>query len=611
MRPPISPFAKSPREMSGGRYPWRLANAAPAEAGRLAQSLNLPPLVAGLLWNRGFSETETARNFLDASIEGLHDPFLMAGMRRAVERAARAVLGGERIIVYGDYDVDGVCATALMVWFFRSLGREVERHIPDRLTEGYGLNREVIQSLIRKGNQLQPLTGSPGLLITVDCGITNIAEVKAAVEAGFDVIVTDHHQPIEELPPAHAVVDPHQPDCEYPDKSLCGTAIGFKFLMGLRRALRDAGWTGDVPNLRRSLDLVALATVADVVDIQGENRILLRHGLQELAASSRPGLRSLIRMAGISPETRSGAMSLSYGQVAFQLGPRINAAGRLGQADQALAILLENDPAQATRLAAELDRLNGERQDVQDRVHGEVRKRLLRDGVETDRPIVMGGDGWHPGVLGIVASKLTEEFCLPVILIGLAGEEGVGSGRSIGDFHLHQALAECSDLLEKFGGHEFAAGLTIKRDRLDDFIERLSQVSRERMAGPAPVPALTVEARLELSDFTFDTLEALERMSPFGPGNVRPLFWSEGLKVIGGIRTVGKEGRHLKLELHDPNSGHSAKAIGFGMGNEERLEFLSRPDVSVDVVFEAGINRWNGLENLQLHLKDLRPSDHP
>ncbi len=601
MRPPISRSAESPQEMSGGRYPWRLTNAAPAESGRLAQSLSLPPLVAGLLWNRGFSKTETTRNFLEASIEGLHDPFLMAGMQRAVERTARAVTDGERIIVYGDYDVDGVCATALVVQFFRSLGRAVERYIPDRLTEGYGLNRKAIQSLVRKGR---------GLLITVDCGITNIAEVKAAVEEGFDVIVTDHHQPLEELPPAHAVVDPHQPGCGYPDKSLCGTAIGFKFLVGLRRALRNAGWTGDFPNLRRLLDLVALATVADVVDIQGENRILLRHGLQELAASSRPGLRSLIRMAGISPEPRAGAMSLSYGQVAFQLGPRINAAGRLGQVDLALAILLENDPAQATRLASELDRLNGERQGVQDRVHEEVRKRLLRDGIETDRPIVMGGDGWHPGVLGIVASKLTEEFCLPVILIGLAGEEGVGSGRSIGDFHLHQALAECSDLLEKFGGHEFAAGLTIKRDRLDDFIERFSQVSRERMSGPAPVPALTVEARLELSDLTFDTLEALERMSPFGPGNASPLFWSQELKVIGGIRAVGKEGRHLKIELHDPNSGHSAEAIGFGMGNEERLEFLSRPDVSVDVVFEPEINRWNGQENLQLHLKDLRQSDH-
>lgn len=589
------------QEISGGRFPWRVATAAPVEAEKLAHTLGLSPLVASLIWNRGYTQLETAQAYLDASIDGLLDPFLMSGMQQAVDRTMHAIIEKERIVVHGDYDVDGLCATALIVQCFRSLGLSVESHIPSRLNEGYGLNRETLHSLARKGG---------GLLITVDCGITNIAEVEAALRDGFDVIVTDHHQPLAELPSACAVVNPLQPGCQYPNKSLCGTAIAFKFLMALRRTLRDKGWTGVFPNLRRFLDLVALATVADVVDIQGENRILLRHGLKELASSTRPGLKSLIRTARISPETLSGTCSLSYGQVAFQLGPRINAAGRLDKAGQALALLLETDPGEATQLASELDGFNTERQDLQNRIYDKIRKRLLLDSIRTDRPIIMQGDDWHPGVLGIVASKLTEEFYIPVILIGMAGEKGVGSGRSFGNFHLQQALAECSDLLVKFGGHKQAAGLTIKRAQVEDFIERFSHIHHKRMPEPAPIPPLEIENHLELADLTLDTLEALERMAPFGPGNSRPVFWSEGLKVIGKIRTVGKEGHHLKFDLQDPKSGHSVEAIGFGMGKEKSLHFLSKPGVSVDVAFEPEINKWKGGKTLQLNLKDLRLSNN-
>jgi single-stranded-DNA-specific exonuclease len=588
-------------EPGGAEREWRPPPLPPApeDATRLARALDLPPLVAELLWRRGYSRVETAQSFLDAPIEALHDPFLLMDMDRAVDRASRALADNERIIVYGDYDVDGLCGTALLVHFFRKLGREVESYIPDRLEEGYGLNTEAILGLGAKGK---------GLLITVDSGISNPDEVEAARGVGLDVIITDHHQPPDPLPRACAVVNPHRPGCAYPDKSLCGTGIAFKFVSALRRALRDAGRPGPLPNLRRTLDLVALATVADVADTRGENRVLLRHGLRELAGSTRPGLRSLIRMAGTAPEPDGPDATLRYAQVAFQIAPRINAAGRLGKADLALELLLETDLARAAESASKLDRINAERQNIQEEVYQNARRRVPAGRSHGDGPIVLWETGWHPGVLGIVASKLAEEFHCPVILIALDGAFGKGSGRTAGALHLQQALADCADLLETFGGHQHAAGLTLRTERLEAFAERFSQIVRERTAPEDGVPALELDGRVELSDLTLETMRALERMAPFGPGNARPVYAAEGLRVVGGIRAVGREGRHLKIELHDPASGQSAEAIGFGMGSDDRLDFLNRPGELVDAAFEPEVNRWNGRESLQLVLKDLRRS---
>ncbi len=586
-------------EPGGAEREWRPPPPAPEDARRLARALDLPPLVAELLWSRGHSRVETAQSFLDAPIETLHDPFLLMDMDRAVDRTSRALEDNERIIVHGDYDVDGLCGTALLVHFFRELGQEVESYVPDRLEEGYGLNPEAILGLGAKGK---------GLLITVDSGISNPDEVEAARAVGLDVIITDHHQPPDPLPRALAVVNPHRPGCAYPDKSLCGTGIAFKFVAALRRALRDAGRPGTLPNLRRTLDLVALATVADVADTRGENRVLLRHGLRELAGSTRPGLRSLIRMAGTAPEPDGPDATLRYAQVAFQLAPRINAAGRLGKADLALELLLETDLARATESASKLDRINAERQNIQEEVYQDARRRAPAGRLHGDGPIVLWETGWHPGVLGIVASKLAEEFHCPVILIALDGALGKGSGRTAGALHLQGALADCADLLETFGGHQQAAGLTLRTERLEEFAERFSQIVRERTAPEDGVPALELDGRVGLSDLTLETMRALERMAPFGPGNARPVYAAERLQVVGGIRAVGREGRHLKIELHDPASGQSAEAIGFGMGSDDRLDFLNRPGELVDAAFEPEVNRWNGRESLQLVLKDLRRS---
>ncbi len=598
----MNPTGDEGGELRGGRYRWRLASPAPDEATDLARALNLPPLVGGLLWNRGLSHVEAARTFLKPAIEDLHDPFLMKDMDRAVERTSRALADGERIIVYGDYDVDGLCATALAVHFFRELGREVETYVPDRKREGYGLNTGAILGLGAKGK---------GLLIAVDTGITNVDEVKAARSIGLDVIIADHHQPPGRLPRALAILNPHRPGCGYPDKTLCGTGIAFQFLTALRRGLRDTEWKGRLPNLKRSLDLVALATVADVANVQGENRVLLRHGLRELAGTARPGLQALIRIAGTRPATNADGNTLAYGQVAFQLAPRINAAGRLGSADLALDLLLEPDPVRAAELAGRLDAINQERQAIQEGVFQQARSRVLANLFQADGPIVLAERGWHIGVLGIVASKLAEEFHRPAILIALEGEVGKGSGRSAGGLHLQQALSECSDLLETFGGHREAAGLTLRKERLGEFTERFSRIVRETLETEDDLPVLDVDGRVGLSDLTVETLGALEGLSPFGPGNRRPVFCATGLRVAGPVRTVGKDGRHLKIELYDPASGHSAEAIGFGMGGEDGLDFLNRPDASIDAAFDPEVNRWNGRESVQLILRDLCPSIGP
>lgn len=609
----------------GARYRWRLAPPPPEESNDLARAVDVPPLVGRLLWNRGLRWVEAARSFLRASLEDLHDPFLMKDMDRAADRLARALTGGERVIVYGDYDADGLCATALMVHFFRALGPggghspRVETYIPDRLQEGYGLNMEAIRSLGREATDLKE---AKGLLLTVDTGITNLAEVEAARSAGLDVIVTDHHQPLEQLPRAFAVLSPHQPGCPYPDKTLCGTGIAFKLLIALRRRLRDLGWAGPLPNLKRSLDLVALATVADVAGVQGENRSLLRHGLRELAASARPGLQALLRVAGTRPQLEvCDLKTLTYGQVAFQLAPRLNAAGRLGDAKLGLELLLESDPARAAGLAGRLDEVNRERQALQEEVLREARSRVLagpspRGGHRPqDGPIVLADPAWHVGVLGIVASKLVEEFRRPAVLIQLDGEVGKGSGRSAGGLHLQKALAECADLLERFGGHKEAAGLTLRAERLGEFTERFARVVRERVSFEDCAPVLDVDARVGLSDLTPDLVAALEGLAPFGPGNERPVFCAEGLRVAGSVRTVGKDGRHLKVELYDPAGGCSMEAIGFGMGKEERLEVCdlwsssTGPTPVIDAAFEAEINRWNGRAAVQLVLRDVRRSE--
>jgi single-stranded-DNA-specific exonuclease len=528
----------------------------------------------------------------------------MAGMETAAERVAKAIEEKERVIVYADYDADGLTSAALLVHFFRALGREVETYIPHRFKEGYGLNEPALLGLAAMG---------PGLLLAVDTGTSNVAEVAAASRAGLEVIISDHHHPSSSLPPAKAILNPVLPGCGYPDKDLAGVGVTFKLVAAVRRKLLRRGFAPEsLPNLRQHLDLVALGTVADVVPLSGENRVLVRHGLLELSRTRKPGLQALLRVAGVDAQE-----GVNPGQVGFQLGPRLNAAGRLGDARDGLSLLIEEDPLRAAGLAERLDGANRERQRIQEDLYQEVRERVGRDLFLREGPIVLAETDWHTGVLGIVAAKVVEEYHRPAILIGLQGKVGKGSGRSIRALHLYQALARCADLLEQFGGHEYAAGLVIRRERVGDFAERFRRIAAEQLTPEDYVPRLEVEAVVALSELTPQAVEAIQGLAPFGPGNPRPLLLLEAAEVLGPVRSVGREGQHLKFEVRQGRE--VAEAIGFGMGLEggarafrgnqdfgQDPEALNRPGQRVDLVFTPELDRWNDRVKLQLNLRDLR-----
>jgi single-stranded-DNA-specific exonuclease len=553
-------------------------------AARLAGALGLHPLAARVLATRGYRAAGDAQAFLAARLEDLPDPSSMKGMPAAVERLVRAVEVGERIACYGDYDVDGVTSTALLAGFLRAAGADVVTYVPHRLVEGYGLNVGAVERLAADGVRL---------LVTLDCGITAASEVRAAAALGVDAVVVDHHTVPVELPAAAAILNPHQAGCAYPSKDLAAVGVAFALLMALRRALRERGRFGPSrpePNLKDALDLVALGTVADVVPLVGANRILVRWGLEALARSRRPGLRALKKVAGIAEGT-----PVTAGQVGFRLGPRINAAGRLDDAGRGVRLLLTADAAEAEALAAELDRENQARQEIERRILVEAiddAGARVRAGA---RGLVLARDGWHAGVVGIVASRVAERFHRPAVLVAMAGEEGKGSGRSVEGFHLYDALAACAPHLARFGGHRHAAGVTVERARLEAFREAFEGHARERLAEDDLVPRCRIDGWVAEGDVTERAAEDLARLGPFGAGHPEPVFALRG--AAARARTVGAEGAHLKLALG------RLDAIGFGMGDR-----LAACAGSLDAAFTIGFDEWDGARRLQLKLRDVRPA---
>ncbi len=552
-------------------------------AAALAKALSLHPLAARVLACRGLAEPAAAERFLAARLADLPDPFSMLGMEAAVARLARAVDGGERIVCYGDYDVDGVTSTALLAGLLRAAGAEVVTYTPHRLVEGYGLNVAAVEKLAAQGARL---------IVALDCGITSVEEVRAAARLGIDVVVVDHHTAPVELPAAAAILNPHQPGCAYPSKHLAAVGVTFCLAMALRRRLRERGrWTGErpEPNLRQSLDLVALGTVADVVPLVEVNRVLVRWGLEELSRSRRPGVRALKRVAGIA----DGA-AVTAGQIGFRLGPRINAAGRLDDAGRGVRLLLTDDPAAASALAEELDRENGARQEIERQMLEEAvadAAHLVRAGA---RGLVLSRDGWHPGVVGIVASRVAERFHRPAVLIGVSGGVGKGSGRSIEGFHLYDALAHCSPHLTRFGGHRHAAGVTVDAATLPAFREAFERYATERLSLEDLVPRCRIEGWIAPEEISEPAAVAMEQLAPFGAGHPEPLFALRAHPARA--RTVGAGGAHLKLAL-----GPRVDAIGFGMG--ERLGLCSG---EVEAAVALGFDEWDGSRRLQLRIKDLR-----
>jgi single-stranded-DNA-specific exonuclease len=568
---------------------WEMLPGHPGTEQKLAAALQIPALAAHLLVVRGIASIDDARAFLNPSLQHLHDPFLMHGMPEAVDRLVRALRGQESIGIYGDYDVDGMTATSVIRWFFRDIGVAVPYYLPHRMREGYGLNAEAIQKLAAQGIRL---------LITVDCGITGHEEVRLARRLGMDVIVTDHHQVPPTLPDAVAVLNPHQPECPYPAKELAGVGVAFKLITALRARLRqEAAWTGKLPNLRRHLDLVALGTVADVAPLAGENRVLVHYGLQELSQSRKPGVQMLKRVAEV------GEQEIGPRQVGFALAPRLNATGRLAAAKAGVELLLAIDEARADKLARYLDGMNRERRAVQARIYAEAKAAIETQGdLEACGAIVLASEGWHPGVVGIVASKLVEEYGRPTVLIGLDGATGKGSGRSIASFHLYKALVACQEHLLGFGGHEHAAGIRIHREQIAAFQEALNHAALAQLTAADFAPVLRIDAEIRLAEVDAAFLAFIERLAPFGEGNPQPLFLARALQVVGEPMLVGKEQQHLRLTLRDGQRLWSA--IGFGMGRRS-TEAKGGP---IEIVFSPQRRVWNGREEQQLVLRDLRAS---
>jgi single-stranded-DNA-specific exonuclease len=569
---------------------WEVASGNPRLEDKLAVALQLRPLEARLLANRGITTIDAARQFLAPALQQLHDPFVMHGMGQAVERIVQSLYARERMVIYGDYDVDGITATAVLSWFFRDIGMPVPYYLPHRMREGYGLNSEAVRRLAQQGARV---------LITVDCGITGHAEVQLAKSLGMDVIVTDHHQVPPALPAAVAVLNPHQGACPYPAKELAGVGIAFKLVTALRSRLRrDARWAAPLPNLRRHLDLVALGTIADVAPLVGENRVLVRHGLQALTGSAKPGVQALKQVG------RLAAQAIGPRQVGFTLAPRLNAAGRLAAAQAGVELLLSDDLARAAELAQYLDTVNRERQAVQAQIYEEAKAAIDSDGgLDGCWAIVLASERWHPGVVGIVASKLVEEYGRPTILIGLEGDAGKGSGRSIAAFHLYRALEACQQHLLGFGGHEHAAGIRIDRAQVPAFREALNQVAGAQLTAEDGAPRLAIDAEVRLDEIDDPLLDYIARLEPFGEGNPSPVLMVRGAEVVGEPALVGKEQQHLRLTLRHGKA--IMRAIGFDMGKQLAQAKSSR----LDVVFTPQRHEWNDRVERQLVLKDFKP--HP
>jgi single-stranded-DNA-specific exonuclease len=555
-----------------------------AQAAALVRALGLHPLAARVLAARGHGAPEAASRFLDASLSSLPDPFAMKDMDRAVERIRRALEAGERIACYGDYDVDGVTSTALLAGFLRAAGGDVVEYVPHRLVEGYGLNAGAVAKLAARGVRL---------LVTVDCGITSREEVRAASALGLDTVVVDHHTVPVELPAAAAILNPHQDGCGYPTKDLAAVGVTFALVMALRRQLREAGRfaRGAEPNLKEALDLVALGTVADVVPLVGANRVLVRWGLEVLSTSRRPGVRALKRVAGVAE-----GLPVTAGQVGFRLAPRINAAGRLDDAGRGVRLLLAERPEAAQALAEELDRENQARQEIERRILEEAVTDASSRVAAGARGLVLARDGWHPGVIGIVASRLVERFHRPVVLVALENGTGKGSGRSIESFHLYDALSACRDHLARYGGHRHAAGVTLERAQVEPFRDAFEAYAAERLSGEDLQPRCRIDAWVDDGDLTDRAAADLEKLAPFGAGHPEPVFALRGAAARG--RTVGSAGAHLKLAI----GARGLDAIGFGMGDRARL----CAEGPVDAAFSVGFDEWDGSRRLQLKLRDLR-----
>ena len=570
---------------------WILRRPTPDKVDKIACSLDLLPVVARLLVNRKVETVDEAQMFMKAALSSLYDPFLITGMKLAVDRILKAIENKESIRLFCDYDVDGVTSAAFLTHFFRDLGVDVGYYLPERMKEGYGLNEDAVRVIRKEG---------ASLMITTDCGVTAVREVELALSLGLDVIITDHHQVGEEgLPRAVAVLNPHQSNCNYPYRFLSGVGLAFKLAVAVRTALHEKmGWDkGRLPNMKRHLDLVALGTIADVAPLTGENHVMVRHGLDVLTTTNKAGLVALKAVANV--DNRVDARS-----VGFALGPRLNAAGRLGKADSGFHLLVSVDLQEAKELARKLNAINQERKNIQEQVQDEAEYLIGREvDLKEDRIIVLASENFHSGVVGIVASRIVEKYFRPVVLIALEGGIGKGSGRSIPHFNLHRAFTDCARHLVQFGGHAYAAGLTIDEDNVDSFRNAMNEVGRRILSKENLVPEMFLDMSLKISEINEALYKQITRMEPFGEENPPPVFLIE-CASISRLKRIGREESHVRFRVNQ--GGARIDAVGFNLAEE-----FASIDVElekVDLACEFQINNWNGGNKLELKILDLRRS---
>ena len=562
---------------------WRIA---PGDASAVSHLMDAgyPYLVSSVLVSRGISTPEAAAEFLQQERSLSHDPFLMRDMDKAVDRISRALADGEKIGVFGDYDVDGITSTVLLSDYLRSRGADVEIHIPCRVEEGYGLSKDALQSLFDRG---------VSLVVTVDCGITGVEETDFAKSLGMDLVITDHHECKETLPAAVAVVDPHRPDCPYPFKQLAGVGVALKLVLALGGHDREGAL------FARYCTLAAIGTIADVMRMEDENRAIVQCGLETFDRSDFIGLHALLREAGLAGK------ALTSTQIGFVLAPRINAAGRMGRAEVAVDLLLTSDPAQAEKLAHDLCELNAERRSVEQEIFARALEQLESLPKDERNALVLASDEWHQGVVGIVASRLSEKYSCPSFMIHLSGGIGKGSCRSYGGFNLFASLEACGDLLLGFGGHELAAGFSIEEKNIPAFRKRMNQYVRAHVGEMAPVSSLDVDVDITLpSHIDLDEIAALDCLEPFGSGNERPVFCLRGM-TLENMQNIGQN-KHLKVFLQKQHQNF--EGIFFSAVAED---FPLRTPCRVDAAFYLQINEFRGNRSVQFQLVDMRPSPEP
>jgi single-stranded-DNA-specific exonuclease len=561
---------------------WEMVESRPhEEIDSLSKSSNIPYTVARVLMNRGIDTPESVEQFFSPSASHLHDPYLMRDMDKAVERIIRALEKRERIAIYGDYDVDGITSASMLYLFLKDLGGDVVPYIPDRQNEGYGISELGILELQKSG---------ASLIVSVDCGITSVKEAQFATSRGLDLIITDHHEPGVTIPEAHAICDPKREGCGYPFKELSGVGVAYKIAQGIIARLKL-----DAEYAEKYLDLVALGSAADIVPLIGENRVFVKLGLEKINNQPEVGVSSLIEIASL----KSG--KIEVGDIVFGIAPRINAVGRLGSALRAVKLLTTRDKVVSREIAHVLEEENRRRKDIDNTTLEEAMAEIAQT-IDTTacRSIVLSRNGWHPGVIGIVASRLIERFYRPTVMITVENGVGKGSARAIAKFDIYLALKACSDLLLQFGGHKYAAGLTIAEDNIPEFTRRFEQVCRETIPEEDLIPKIKIEGEISLDEITPEVVATLKRFAPFGPKNNRPNFFSRGLDIIEAPRIVGTN--HLKFRAGQ--GGVSFEAIGFNLG--DRISRFYNGGKPLEMVYAIEENDFNNRRTIQLRIKDLR-----